>query len=74
MEEGGEKWGLSVRWAAKEKRVVQGRRRMYGPFKRFETGLVTLEPQISFKARIPFLARCPNVGKTQTLSVLMLRL
>lgn len=74
VEEGGEKWGLLVRWAVKEKRVVQGCGKMCGPFKRFETGLITLEPQISLKARIPFLARCPNVGKTQTLPLLVLRL
>lgn len=45
-----------------------------GLFKRFETGLITLEPPISFRARNSFLAKCPNVGKTQTRPLLVLRL
>lgn len=47
---------------------------MCGSFKRFETGLVSLEPQISFWARNPFFAKCPHVGKTQTHPILVLRL
>lgn len=69
------KWEVeTVRKVSYERKGDTGPREDCGLFKRFETGLVTLEPKMSFRARNSFLAKCPNVGKTQTRPLLVLRL